>query len=204
MSELELYNNELLRKLLERAQQYLADSASSSLDNYAMFEFSTSYRKHFGFKAPQISSPIEAGFDVWWNALMAERAMNRNHYEFDYVLDRQVEVVAGNKHYRLDFVVRPTPDDPHVGYRTYEGFDVALPKIAIELDGHEFHEKTKEQVIQRNQRDRDLQAIGWRVFHVSGSELFKHPEKCVAEIIRVADLAFMDFASAVIRAKEGK
>ena len=59
--------------------------------------------------------------------------------------------------------------------------------IAVELDGHDFHEKTKAQVAYRNRRDRDLQSAGWTIFHFSGSELFREPCNCVREV--------MDFAA---------
>ena len=58
--------------------------------------------------------------------------------------------------------------------------------IAVELDGHDFHERTKEQVTYRNQRDRLLQAAGWAVFHFSGSELYRGQMECV---VAVAELA---------------
>lgn len=45
-------------------------------------------------------------------------------------------------------------------------------KIAIECDGHEFHEKTKKQVIRDKQRDRWLNKNGYIVFRYSGSEIY--------------------------------
>jgi hypothetical protein len=49
-------------------------------------------------------------------------------------------------------------------------------KIAVELDGHDFHERTKEQVKLRDRRDRVLQRHGWIVLHISGSELVREPQ----------------------------
>lgn len=46
-------------------------------------------------------------------------------------------------------------------------------RVAIELDGHDFHERTKEQVARDRSRDRDLSARGWRVARWTGSELHR-------------------------------
>lgn len=53
---------------------------------------------------------------------------------------------------------------------------------AIEVDGHDFHEKTKEQAQRDKQRDRLLQASDIRVLHFTGSEVFRNTEKIVVEI----------------------
>lgn len=55
--------------------------------------------------------------------------------------------------------------------------------IVVECDGHEFHEKTKEQVERDNKRDRYLQQEGWRVFRFSGSEIHNDADKCVDEVL---------------------
>jgi very-short-patch-repair endonuclease len=77
--------------------------------------------------------------------------------------------------YIVPFVIRP------IAGSYYEHLKDRC-RIAIELDGHDFHERTREQVIHRNKRDRDLQADGWLVWHVSGSEFNSSPESVVREI----------------------
>lgn len=61
--------------------------------------------------------------------------------------------------------------------------DFAIPekKIAIELDGHEFH-KTKEQRTHDAERERKIQSYGWRVIRFTGSEIHKDVSKCVNEV----------------------
>ena len=44
--------------------------------------------------------------------------------------------------------------------------------IIIELDGHEFHEKTKDQAARDKKRDRVLQRSGYKVYHFTGSEIW--------------------------------
>jgi very-short-patch-repair endonuclease len=61
--------------------------------------------------------------------------------------------------------------------------DFAIPgeKVAIEIDGHEFH-KTKEQRTRDAKRERYLQAQGWRVIRFTGTEIFENVFKCVEEV----------------------
>ncbi len=65
-------------------------------------------------------------------------------------------------------------------------------KIAIECDGHDFHEKTKEQAQRDKEKDRILQSNGWLVARFTGSEIFK---KDVADLIFEIDrmVACKDF-----------
>lgn len=55
-------------------------------------------------------------------------------------------------------------------------------KLVIECDGHNFHEKTKEQVIRNNERDYDLQLAGYKVLHFSGSQIYESPLSCANDI----------------------
>jgi very-short-patch-repair endonuclease len=59
-------------------------------------------------------------------------------------------------------------------------------KIAIELDGHDFHERTKEQARRDKSRDRALQAIGWHVLRFTGSEVYRNATACVYEVENLA------------------
>ncbi len=107
-------------------------------------------------------SPIEAIFWMWWVTLESIEP-GGNGFPFSLLPQHEIE----DSKYRLDF---------------------AIPEhmIAVELDGHEFHEKTKEQVTYRNQRDRHLQAAGWTVFHFSGSELYRGQIEVVAAVVDLA------------------
>lgn len=57
--------------------------------------------------------------------------------------------------------------------------------FVIECDGHEFHQKTKEQVERDNQRTRDLQLAGYEVIRFSGTEVYHRAHKCALEIKRI-------------------
>ena len=79
---------------------------------------------------------------------------------------------------------------------------VPVAKIAVEVDGHDFHERTREQVVARNQRDRDLQADGWTVLHFSGSEIHRQPEECVRQVFDVGYTAFGFLFEREVEARE--
>lgn len=115
-------------------------------------------------------SPLEAAYAVWWVVLGELRG-----YEFGLV--PQQEVVADGEHFRLDFAVE------RAGVIRAERPSLML---AVELDGHEFHERTKGQVALRNRRDRRLVEAGWRVLHFSGSEFHRDPAQCIDETYRAA------------------
>lgn len=93
-----------------------------------------------------------------------------------FTLLSQVPVSVGNSSYRLDFQVVA-----HIGFES-------LPlRLAVEVDGHAFHERTKQQVQKRDSRDRDLQLAGWRMLHFSYSEFVDRPVDCVFAVLGAAD-----------------
>ena len=55
-------------------------------------------------------------------------------------------------------------------------------KLVVECDGHNFHEKTKEQAARDKKRDRDLQIAGWKVLRFTGSEICRDWYECAAQI----------------------
>jgi very-short-patch-repair endonuclease len=57
-----------------------------------------------------------------------------------------------------------------------------LPLIVVECDGHDFHERTKEQAQRDKSRDREMMAMGFRVIRFTGSEIHRHPQRCAKEI----------------------
>lgn len=70
-------------------------------------------------------------------------------------------------------------------------FDKSI-KIIIECDGHEFHEKTKEQAQHDKKRDRFLQEQGYRVYRFTGSEIYKTSGRVVAESISKGSVDLWD------------
>jgi very-short-patch-repair endonuclease len=58
------------------------------------------------------------------------------------------------------------------------------PVVVIECDGHDFHERTKEQARHDRRRDRWMQGQGVAVFRFTGSEIFRNPEACATEVTK--------------------
>lgn len=67
--------------------------------------------------------------------------------------------------YRVDFVV-----------------EIEGEKLVVECDGHDFHEKTKEQATKDKKRDRFLVSQGYKVLRFTGSEIKKNPLRVISEI----------------------
>lgn len=87
--------------------------------------------------------------------------------------------------YRADFLLARVatgwiedPEDPDEIITILE----KLPLIVVEIDGHDFHEKTKEQASRDKERDRFMTAEGYRVFRFTGSDVFNRAAQCVQEI----------------------
>jgi len=129
-----------------------------------------------------LESPIEAIFMLWWDfiyPLLMPRLELTLHHQFGFA-------PINERNYRADFVIWPTDLKDAGQFRP----------IIIELDGHDFHERTKEQVASRNQRDRDFQEKGYHVLHFSGSELHRDPYEVVSMAIRAGMQEFGRFIKA--------
>lgn len=84
----------------------------------------------------------------------------------------QVEILE----YRVDFLIHVKRAHGEV-------------KCVVECDGHEFHERTKEQAARDRKRDRDLQGAGYMVLRFTGSQIYREPFNCVGEaIIHIMDV----------------
>ncbi len=64
----------------------------------------------------------------------------------------------------------------------HSGRDDTHYLFAIECDGHDFHEKTKEQARRDKSRDRHLLKSGVHVVHFTGSEIWHDAGGCVSEV----------------------
>ena len=55
-------------------------------------------------------------------------------------------------------------------------------KIAVECDGYEFHQKTKQQVKHDNEREMRIKLLGYDVLRFSGTQIYENPIKCANDI----------------------
>lgn len=58
--------------------------------------------------------------------------------------------------------------------------------VVLEVDGHEFHEKTKQQAEHDKKRDRAFAAAGYTTLRFTGSEVFRDPVGCAKEAVDLA------------------
>jgi len=72
-------------------------------------------------------------------------------------------------HYRFDFAI--TGEDQQNIY------------LFIECDGHDFHERTKEQAAHDRQKDRFSQINGVPIFRYTGSEIWSQPDACAHQVL---------------------
>lgn len=74
--------------------------------------------------------------------------------------------------YRIDWVWRWC-----TRFRPKEGL------IFIECDGHDFHERTKEQAEHDRSKDRAIQAAGIPILRFTGREIFRDVGACITETL---------------------
>jgi len=56
-------------------------------------------------------------------------------------------------------------------------------QLIVECDGHDFHEKSKEQAARDKKRDRALQDLGFKVFHFTGHQIWNDVFGCAQEAV---------------------
>lgn len=61
-------------------------------------------------------------------------------------------------------------------------------RLVVECDGHDFHDRTKEQAKRDKSRDRNLVSNGYTVLRFTGSEIYRAPEQCAEEIGNVLSM----------------
>jgi hypothetical protein len=82
--------------------------------------------------------------------------------------------ISDGRNYRVDFLFRLCRENPEF---------IAYSNLVVEIDGHDFHERTKEQAERDKSRDRTLTQGGFYVFRFTGSEVYRN----VATVFREVD-----------------
>lgn len=109
------------------------------------------------------------GLCEFWTEETMEAMATRMVTEQGCALAASPQVQCGP--YRVDFlfVVESFSDKPFL--------------VAVECDGHDFHERTKEQAQRDKSRDRELAAMGVQVLRYTGSEITRNARACVIEVL---------------------
>lgn len=115
--------------------------------------------------------------------------LDYDHKRFDRLgrrLESPIEKIFWScGYFELSKYGQITPQVNTHGYRVDFAYLVNDQKIAIEIDGFDYH-STKKQMARDYQRQRHLEANGWRVIRFTGSEVYGDAQACVAEVIRLA------------------
>lgn len=127
----------------------------------------------FFYSLKECESPIEKIFFYY-----ALRYSLNKYSDYNIYFCSQTEIEANGNDYRVDFYLQCENWDKDKHLPGNLGGDVI-----IECDGHDFHEKTKEQVIRGNKRDYDLKMEGYEIIHFSGSEIYNEPKECAMKAI---------------------
>jgi len=96
-----------------------------------------------------------------------------NEYEGMTRLTLQAPISIGGHNYRADFLIEYASRTPAIVERAH---------IVVEIDGHNFHERTKEQARHDRKRDRLMTQEGYTVFRFTGSEIYAEPYDAAMEV----------------------
>lgn len=118
-------------------------------------------------------SPIEQMLAMEFERIRLIHSRNFNPYIDIVDVLKQETIECGKNKYRVDFLIP-------VNYLNQGGV-----MYVVECDGHEFHQKTKEQVERDNERIRDLQKNGYEVIRFSGAEIYHKSYECALEVLRI-------------------
>jgi very-short-patch-repair endonuclease len=66
-------------------------------------------------------------------------------------------------------------------------FEEANALVAVECDGHAFHERNKEQAARDKSRDRDLAMMGICILRFTGSEIYRDANACVQQVFQLLE-----------------
>lgn len=127
-------------------------------------------------------SPIEVAFATAFMALCHHEVGTAAHFDKSVPLDQKMNdevcrvlwVQRPLEQYRVDFLVSSYPYDPRVA-------------VVVECDGHDFHERTKQQAARDRSRDRAIQSLGLKVFRFTGSEVYRDAFLCAREVLLEID-----------------
>lgn len=85
-------------------------------------------------------------------------------------LEAQAPVLS----YRADFLITA---------KFYDRPDKRM--IVVECDGHDFHERTKDQAARDKKRDRAMTTAGFSVLRFTGSEIHRDASACAKEVSKL-------------------
>lgn len=113
-------------------------------------------------------------------------ALSRHLADVEGGSDHDMLCRIGRRSYLVETqTVIAGPNEGGPEYRVDIAFDDCVgSQVVVELDGHDFHERTKEQAKSDRQRDRNLQLWGFKILRYTGSEVYADPYGCAEDLVR--------------------
>ena len=122
-------------------------------------------------------SPLEELFSLEIQEHFGYYYFKKKFENLNYeILDFRLQEEIGK--YRVDFSLYINKKKQSLNKSTVE-------KFVIEIDGHDFHEKNKEQVKRDKEKDRFLISEGYTVIRFTGSEIYNSCEEKVKEFLNI-------------------
>ena len=104
-----------------------------------------------------------------FNVVNEIRSEELGHDSIGITIITQKEILTNNHKYFVDFYI---VSESINGYQD----------VVVECDGHEFHQKTKEQIVRDNEREYEIKKAGFDVLRFSGSQIYHTPFKCANDV----------------------
>jgi very-short-patch-repair endonuclease len=150
----------------------------SRLNSVLIEELNNRINLSLGMFESYCESPIEVmlAAAMYWSSRIScdhDSLYVAHHSDIDFIQRCRRILIPQYpwREYRIDFLLRDGPFE-----------------VFIECDGHDFHERTKEQAARDRQKDREMQSKH-PVLRFTGSEIFHNPLNCADQIfLFISDL----------------
>jgi very-short-patch-repair endonuclease len=160
----ELLRQQLVEHIDGEAEWMIEDREVGDSEIEKLFFLALQFRIQFGTSEfEQILTPVNAEVET---RLLADT------YNAGSTLFVRPQAQIGD--YRVDFLIHAVDNlKPAPAWR----------RLVVECDGHQFHERTKEQAAKDRSRDRWLVGKDYDVFRFTGSELWRDPWGCAEQVL---------------------
>ena len=174
-----LTEDEIFDALERGEKEKLLNSLPDSVKNHLVYA-EERFGDQFVFCLAECESPIEQMMSISLESRFMHGKMDIPLLVDVIGIEKQSKIFCGDREYRVDFTIP-------VAYWN------CLKVFVVECDGHEFHQKTKEQVERDNRRMRDLQKEGYCVIRFSGTEIYHMADRCACEVQNIIQAPAIEF-----------
>lgn len=162
-------NVENFNKLCDRSKKLVLDLLSSGETRYIEC---LSKSANCGFDYTKCKSPMEELYWLAFNIVRFDPSIYEDENGDLFYLKPQHKIEINRNVYYADFLVCELADEK-----------MTETNLIIEIDGHDFHEKTKEQVKRDKERELELKMAGYDILRFSGSQVYQQPCNCAFKTI---------------------